>query len=99
MKIHSSRPIFTVDLEDFNHGLHIPKGDWNCSGTVMWLLFRLTEFKVKAIFYVLDRFDKDYPGLVDTIRELGHIIKSHGENHYRWEEADRKPYSLLVFTF
>ena len=35
--------------------------------------------------------------MVDAIKKEGHIIKSHGQDHYHWEKADRKPYSFLGF--
>ena len=91
------KPIFTVDLEDYWHGLHIDQDHHTSLPAVWWLQYKLDQYNVKAIFYVLKKFDEEIPGMVDSLRAIGHIIKSHGINHYHWEEADRKPYSFLGF--
>ena len=92
------KPFVTVDLEDYNDGLHIEKGGYSSIGSAWWLLNTLDEHGIKAVFYILGKFAKEYPKIVQEIWESGHIVKSHGENHYRHEKADRKPYSWLGFT-
>ena len=89
------KTIFTVDLEDWNHGLHIEDKSHTSAYQAADILGLLNDNGVKAIYYVLGRFKEDWPGHVDYIKSCGHIIKSHGQNHYSWEEADRKPYSWL----
>ena len=98
LKIKSSRPIFTCDLEDWHHGLHVNKGNHSSIKSVWWLQYKLNQYKVRAVFYVLGQFSDEWPGKVDSLRSEGHVIKSHGQYHYANEEADRKPYSWLGFT-
>lgn len=89
---------FTVDLEDWNHGLHIGKRNHSSIHEVYWLLGMLEKYDIKAVFYVLGKFEGEFPDAITAIFNYGHILKSHGQFHYRHEEADRKPYSWLGFT-
>lgn len=89
---------FTIDLEDWNDALHIPKNGHTSYPYVWWLLDRLEHYGVRAVFYVLGKFEEEYPKLVENIKQDGHIIKTHGYDHYHHEEADRKPYAWLGFT-
>lgn len=98
MKIESSRPIFTCDLEDYNHGLHIARGLHSSILSVYWLQYKLDQYNVKAIFYVLQAFSDEHPGMVSAIKSDGHTIKTHGLYHYHGEIADRNPYAWLGFT-
>lgn len=98
MAAFTVRQVFTCDLEDFNHGLHLPKGLHSSISSVYWLQYKLHQYKIKAIFYVLKDFDKEFPSMVSSLASDGHIIKSHGIHHFKNEEADRKPYSWLGFT-
>lgn len=92
--------IFTVDWEDWNDALHIPKNGHSSSESWWWLICRLLDHKVKAVFYGLDylREDEDYAEFRECLSKEGHILKTHGKFHYRWEKADRKPYQWLGFT-
>ena len=89
------KPVFTIDLEDWNHGLHIFSRGHTSLPSVWWLQYKLNQYGVKAIFYVLEKFDDEVPGMVKSLESEGHIIKSHGINHFRHEKADRQPYSWL----
>lgn len=91
-------PTFTIDLEDWHHALHIQRNGHSSVDSVWWLQYKLHQYKVKAIFFVLGRFNTEQPGMVSSIASEGHLIKSHGQDHYKDEEADRKPYSWLGFT-
>ena len=90
--------IFTVDLEDWNHGLHISDKAHSSISSVYWLEYKLAQYKVKAIFYTLKAFSDEIPGMVLALESEGHIIKTHGFYHYRGEIADRNPYAWLGFT-
>lgn len=91
------KPLFTVDLEDYWHGLHIDQGYHTSLPCIWWLEYKLDQYKVKAIFYVLGRFSDEVPGMVKALKSCGHIMRSHGYYHNRSEKADRKPYSWLGF--
>ena len=89
--------IFSVDLEDWNHALHIDKRGHISLYALHWLLTLLSFYKIKAIFYVLKQFEREYPLTVEEIAKI-HVIKTHGDCHYRGEIADRNPYAWLGFT-
>jgi len=75
-------PLFTVDLEDWNHALHVTKGKHSSAPIVKdYLLPILKKNKVRAIFYVLGRFKKENESLVEAISDDGHIMGSHGHYH------------------
>ena len=91
------KPLFTVDLEDFNHGLHIDKGGHTSIPALWWLQYKLNQYNVKAIFYVLQKFSEEQPGMVGALAQEGHRIQSHGYYHIRGEKSDRQPYQFLGF--
>lgn len=74
-------PLFTIDCEDWNHALHVTKRGHSSVGCVQHLLDQLAKHEVKAIFYVLGRFEYEFPGMVETIKDAGHIIGDHGFFH------------------
>lgn len=45
------------------------------------LLDLLSEYKIKATFFLLGKNMKLYPNLVNRIQEEGHILGFHGEEH------------------
>lgn len=85
-------PKFTVDLEDWNHGLHCHNQGHDNVREVRFILELLDKFDLKAIFYVLGRFSVEHGDVVRDIKERGHTIKSHGYWHDWGEPADRYPY-------
>ena len=89
--------VFTVDLEDWNHALHITKGSHTSIYALRWLLILLNFYKIQSTFYVLKQFEREYPGIVEEIGTK-HVLKTHGDLHYRGEKADRNPYAWLGFT-
>ena len=76
-----TKPIFTVDLEDWNHALHQVKRGHSSIQSVWWLIARLDQSKVKAIFYVLGRFREEFSGMIERIESSGHILGDHGFFH------------------
>lgn len=90
--------IFTCDLESWNDALHIPRDNHDSIEQIFDILYLLEKYRVRAIFYVLGKFKDEFPEMVQYIFEDGHILKTHGQEHYNWEEADRKPYAWLGFT-
>ena len=86
-------PIFTVDYEDWNHGLHVHSNGHSCKGVVRdYLLPLLRKHKIKATFYVLGRFKEQDENLFLEVVRDGHTIASHGYWHDWGEPADRYPY-------
>ena len=87
--------LFTVDVEDWNHALHIHRGDHTSSNIITdYLLPTLDKYSVKGLFYVLGRFKTENPFVVQMIGEHGHIIGNHGEYHDHNEDPEDfwKPY-------
>jgi hypothetical protein len=95
----NTRPIFTVDIEDWYHALYPPEEWWDKECLIheptVWLVGQLMDHCVKAKFYVLEHVKIYQPELIEFIKEAGHEMASHGKYHQRgeWEEGDfRSPY-------
>ncbi len=85
---------FTVDFEDWYQGFEIfPMESWinyesrierNCHKT----LKLLSDFNVKATFFVLGYLADKYPRLVEAIHKEGHEIGAHGYSHTQLFKLD-----------
>jgi len=77
--------IFTVDLEEWFHGLDLAPSDWPRESRVARgltpVLELLGEFDVRATFFVLGAVAERNPRLVAEIADQGHEIASHGHMH------------------
>ncbi len=77
---------FTVDFEDWFHGLEIDPADWSgferrvAVGTDR-LLDLLAAAGARATFFVLGAAAESAPGLVREIAARGHEIATHGYGH------------------
>lgn len=80
----------TIDLEDWFHLLDLEQvmnvGDWDSyeariENITFWMLELLSEYNVKAIFFVLGWVADRYPDLILEIRNRGHVIGSHSYSH------------------
>jgi len=90
--------LFTVDWEDWNDALHI-EGISLIHEPTIFLLETLDKYDISATFYVLGKTVEKNPDTYNEIVSRGvHSIKSHGYYHYRYEDADRKPYANMGFT-
>lgn len=86
-----SRPIFTIDLENWNDALHIEDHGYSNYGVFLSLMTRLKSYKIKPIIYKLEHFHlKQLDG--------SYVLKTHGKFHRWWENADRRPYQWLGLT-
>jgi polysaccharide deacetylase family protein (PEP-CTERM system associated) len=83
---------FTVDLEDWFHvcgiggALRAERWDGLPSrvvSTTNILLDTLADAGVRATFFVVGWIAERYPRLVETVRDAGHEIGSHGHHHER----------------
>lgn len=77
---------FTVDLEDWYHGIPIPIESWaqrekRLHIGVEKLLSSLEVGEHKATFFVLGDAAKKHPGLIKNIDSAGHEIACHGQKH------------------
>jgi len=85
---------FTVDLEDWYHGLEIDAAEWGCFEDRLQvgahrLLDLLEEAGVRATFFALGFAAQQHPELVRQIHERGHELATHGYGHqfvYRLDE-------------
>ena len=76
---------FTVDLEDWHHGLFLgecrARREDRLLRGVEPLVEMLAERSVRATFFVLGPVARAHPGLVRRIAEAGHEIACHGWSH------------------
>lgn len=86
-------PLFTVDLEEWDEGLHM-EGDHSSDFSVLSLLSTLRDFDIGAVFYTTKKCWR-WKKLLESD---GHIVRTHGEKHVKGEVADREPYAKLGFT-
>lgn len=77
---------FSIDLEDWYHGMELPFDQWKGKedrlrkGTDV-VLQLLDETNSKATFFTLGWIAEQYPELMKEIADAGHEIGSHGFNH------------------
>ena len=85
---------FSVDLEDWFHGIELPPESWRGKERRLRqgldvLLGLLDEAQCSATFFVLGAVAEDYPHVVRSLDEAGHEIASHGPLHEKL--YDQKP--------
>lgn len=95
------RLFLTIDLEDWYnaHDYGIPTSSWDeCESRVerntIELLDLLSDYNVKAIFFVLGYIANRHPDLVREISNRGHVIASHGYWHEKLYEMDKDEFKL-----
>lgn len=81
-----ARCAFTVDLEEWFHGLELPPERWagleaRAVAITDRLLSLLAAHNARATFFVLGRIAEAYPELIQRILAAGHEIGSHGHDH------------------
>ena len=87
--LHSAMPArnaFTVDLEDWYHGIELPFASWREHENRIDIgLHRVLELldthETKATFFTLGWIGDEYPGILATIAKNGHELASHGYSH------------------
>ena len=77
---------FTVDFEDWYHGIELPYNDWHKYERRIekgfYPVFEiLQKHKVKATFFTLGWVAKEYPHLIKELAAAGHELGSHGYSH------------------
>jgi polysaccharide deacetylase family protein (PEP-CTERM system associated) len=80
------RHAFTVDLEDWYHGIPVTAATKagaarRLERAVDLLLELMAEHAVRGTFYVLGPLVEQYPQLIRRIAESGHELGSHGWSH------------------
>jgi polysaccharide deacetylase family protein (PEP-CTERM system associated) len=93
--VNLARPahVFTVDLEDWYHGLEVDMDGWNrfaprIEKGMGVLLDLFSQAGITATFFVLGRQAEQTPQLVREVADGGHEIACHGYSHrfvYRQE--------------
>jgi len=76
----------TIDLEDWYHGLEIPRVRWRAYESRVLqstrrLLKMLADEGVRATFFVLGDIAERHSDLIREISHCGHEIGTHGESH------------------
>ena len=82
----SAHNAFTVDLEDWYHGIELPFISWNQHENridigLNRILELLDNHKTKATFFTLGWIGDKYPDLIKNIVQNGHELASHGYSH------------------
>lgn len=76
---------FTVDLEEWFHGIELPEEEWPAESRLPIGLDRLVSLlqgaRVKATFFVLGVVAEQYPQVVADLDAAGHEIACHGHLH------------------
>ncbi|MGB7925101.1 MAG: XrtA system polysaccharide deacetylase [Pyrinomonadaceae bacterium] len=77
---------FTVDLEDWYHGIELPYADWASYSPRLekgfYTIFDLLEeHDAKATFFTLGWVAKKYPQLIKELANAGHELGSHSYSH------------------
>lgn len=77
---------FTVDLEDWHHGIEIPMRDWDRHEARLEkglgpLLDLMEEAGVRGTFFALGWIAEKYPETIRDIARRGHELASHGFSH------------------
>lgn len=77
---------FTVDLEDWYHGIGIPLSEWHKYEKRLMIghekiLNLLKKYKVKATFFVLGKVIEEYPQIIKELIDEGHEIGCHSYSH------------------
>ncbi|MFA5786463.1 MAG: DUF3473 domain-containing protein [Actinomycetota bacterium] len=76
---------FTVDLEEWFHGIELPRAEWPSSSRLDVgldrLLALLDRHGVTATFFVLGAVAERFPQRVAELAALGHEIACHGHFH------------------
>jgi len=92
-----ARRAFTVDVEDWYHGIELPRSSWlgkdnRLDRGLDKILELLEKLNIKATFFVLGAVALSNPKSVKKIARLGHEIGSHTMYH-------EKIYDLTPRTF
>lgn len=87
--------IFTVDLEEWFHGIELPPDRWPSESRLEVGLDRLLSLMerhgVRATFFVLGVVAEQHPTLVRSVAQSGHEIACHGYAHefvYRQSDTE-----------
>ncbi|MCG8552575.1 MAG: DUF3473 domain-containing protein [Desulfobacterales bacterium] len=101
--------LLTIDVEDWfqveNFKSHIDFSTWNSfelrveKNTHLILdLLDAFSFKPKATFFILGWIAKRLPALVREIRDRGHEVASHGDNHHLCTDLDKNKLAQDLMT-
>lgn len=76
---------FTVDLEEWFHGIELLPSNWPTTSRLMVGLSRLLSLldaeRVRATFFVLGAVARSHPEVIRELYAAGHEISSHGDLH------------------
>src|SRR5215218_1046410 len=77
---------FTVDWEDWYHGLGMPPHQWKVLERRIKighykLLELLSKYRIKATYFLLGTMAEEFSGLVEEIKNEGHELGCHTYSH------------------
>lgn len=88
---------FTVDFEDWYHGIELPFSDWHKYEPRIEIGFykvfqMLEQHKAKATFFTLGWVAEKYPALVKELSAAGHELASHSYSHEKVYNQSRNEF-------
>lgn len=91
------RSAFSVDLEDWYHGIELPFSDWpqyepRLRAGLDPLLELLERHGVRATFFTLGWIAEKYPEVVREVAAAGHELASHGYSHEKVYDLTREAF-------
>jgi polysaccharide deacetylase family protein (PEP-CTERM system associated) len=86
---------FTVDLEEWFHGIELDQEDWPSDSRLRVgldrLLAVLDDHGVRATFFVLGAVAERFPAVVAELAQAGHEIGCHGHAHaFVYDQSPRQ---------
>jgi len=77
---------FTIDWEDWYHGMFIPREQWKDLERRIKighykLLELLSKHKIKATYFLVGMLAEEFPELVEEIKNEGHELACHSYSH------------------
>ena len=96
-----ARPVFSIDLEDWYHGIELDSADWprferRIRIGADALLRLLRHANVKATYFVLGIVAEEHPDLVAQIAEAGHEVGTHGMFHQKVYDMSPKLFAARL---
>ncbi|MCS7028303.1 MAG: DUF3473 domain-containing protein [Bacteroidia bacterium] len=89
--------VFSVDLEDWFHGIELPFSSWNQYDRRIeksfYTIFNLLEsYQVKATWFTLGWIAEHYPHLIKELDKAGHELASHTYSHEKVYHLTREQF-------
>lgn len=90
---------FTVDMEDWYHGIGLPVNQWDQYEKRIRighdkLLRLLSKHKVKATYFLLGKVIEEFPELIAEVKSEGHELACHTYSHPFLYQINREEFKV-----